>query len=71
MEPEGLLPDFMRQAPFPVLGQSSAVHARIQLCKIHFNIVHLHLGLPSGRFSLGLPTKTLYVHLLSPVCTSW
>ena len=27
---------------------------------------HLHLGLPSGFFPSGLPTKTLYIPLLSP-----
>jgi hypothetical protein len=28
----------------------------------------LPLGLPSGLFPSGFPTKTLYVFLLSPVC---
>ena len=28
---------------------------------------HLFLGLPSGVFLSGLPTKTLYSHLLSPI----
>ena len=28
---------------------------------------HLHLGLPSGLFSLSIPTKTLYTLLLSPI----
>ena len=28
---------------------------------------HLHLGLPSGLFPSGLPTKTLYVRLLSVI----
>ena len=28
---------------------------------------HLHLGLPSGLFPSGFPTKTLYIPLLSPV----
>jgi len=28
---------------------------------------HLHLGLPSGLFPLGYPTKTLYTPLLSPI----
>jgi hypothetical protein len=28
---------------------------------------HLHLGLPSGLFLLGFPTKTLYTPLLSPI----
>ena len=28
---------------------------------------HLRLGLPSGLFPSGFPTKTLYTHLLSPI----
>jgi hypothetical protein len=28
---------------------------------------HLHMGLPSGFFPSGFPTKTLYAHLLSPI----
>ena len=28
---------------------------------------HLHLGLPSGLFPSGFPTKTLYAHLSSPI----
>jgi hypothetical protein len=28
--------------------------------KAHFNIIHLRLGLPSGRLPSGLPTKILY-----------
>ena len=28
---------------------------------------HLHLGLPSGLFPSGFPTKTLYMPLLSPI----
>ena len=29
---------------------------------------HLCLGLPSGLFPSGIPTKTLYMPLLSPIC---
>jgi hypothetical protein len=29
---------------------------------------HLYLGLPSGLFHSGFPTKTLYAPLLSPIC---
>jgi hypothetical protein len=29
---------------------------------------HLNLGLPSGLFTSGFPTKTLYASLLSPIC---
>jgi len=31
---------------------------------------HLHLGLQSGLFPSGFPTKTLYMPLLSPICTT-
>ena len=31
---------------------------------------HLHLYHPSGLFPSGSPTKTLYTHLLSPICTT-
>jgi hypothetical protein len=35
--------------------------------KIHLNIItHLRLGLPSGLFPIGFPTKTLHTLLLSP-----
>jgi len=32
---------------------------------------HLFLGPPSGVFLSGLPTKTLYSHLLSPIRATW
>ena len=31
---------------------------------------HLHLGLPSGLFPPGFPTKTLYTPLFSPICVT-
>ena len=31
---------------------------------------HLRLGLPSGHFPSGFPTKTLYTPLLSPICAT-
>ena len=31
---------------------------------------YLHLGLPSGLFPSGFPTKTLYMPLLSPICST-
>jgi len=32
---------------------------------------HLNLGLPSGLFPSGFPTKTLYTPLLSPICATF
>jgi hypothetical protein len=55
--------------PVPSLSQSKSFHAPpSHFLKIHFNIIpHIHLGLPSGLFPSGLPTKTLYALLLSPI----
>ena len=33
--------------------------------------IHLHLGLPSGIFPSGFPTKTLYTPLSSPIRATW
>ena len=45
-----------RPPPIPILGQPNPVH-----------ITHLRLGLPSGLFPSGFPTKTLYTPLSSPI----
>ena len=52
-----------------ILSQINPVHAPTShFLKIHLNIIpHLHLGLPSGLFPSGFPTKTLYTPLLSPI----
>ena len=48
--------------PVPILGQPNPVHIPTShLLEIHPNIIHhLRLGLPSGLFPFGFPTKTLY-----------
>ena len=53
--------------PVPIPNQSHPIHAPQSLfLNIHFNIFsHLRLGLPSGLFTSGLPTKPC-VHLSYP-----
>jgi hypothetical protein len=51
-----------------ILSQSNSVHTPTShFLKSHLNIMpHLRLGLPSGLFPSGFPTKTLYTSLSSP-----
>jgi hypothetical protein len=53
----------------PVLSQLNPIHTPQTISQRSIlNISsHLHLGLPSGLFPLGFPTKTLYTFLSSPV----
>jgi len=37
----------------------------IYFLKIHSNILHLRLSLPSGLFPSGFPTKTVYAFFVS------
>ena len=50
------------------MSQFNPVHApTTHFLKIHFNIIHLRLGLPSGLFPSGFPTNNLYTPLLSSI----
>jgi len=65
MEPEGSLPQSHSPAACPYLqpDQSMPPHPS---STVYISISsHLYLGLKSGDFLSGLPTKTLYAPLLS------
>jgi len=53
----------------PTLSHISPVHISQPICRIIILIrsSHPRPGLPSGPFPSGLPTKTLYVFLFSPL----
>jgi len=53
-------------------GAEYQVHATTSyFLKIHFYIIHLCIGLPSGLFPSVLPTTTLYAPHLYPVCATY
>ena len=58
-----------RPTTIPILGQPNPVHIPTShLLEIHpNNLHHLRLGLPSGLFPSGFPTKTLYTPLSSSI----
>jgi len=52
--------------PYPEPDQSSPCRP-FHFLKVHLNTSsHLRLGLPSGPFPSGFPTKALYTPILSP-----
>ena len=57
-----------RPPPVSILGQPNPVHIPTShLPEILILSTHLRLGLPSGLFPSGFPTKTLYTPLSSPI----
>ena len=65
MEPEGS----SRPQPVPLVSQLDLVMSSF-LTSWSFILIlssHLYLGLPSGLFPSGFPTKTLYTPHLSPI----
>ena len=69
MEPEGSLPHSQVPATSPYPSHLDPVHTPISnFLKIHLNIILPSiLGLLSGLFPSGFPTKILYTPLLSPI----
>jgi hypothetical protein len=67
METEGSLPCSQKPStgPYPEPDESSPYRPSY-FCQIHFNIILQRLGLPSGLFPSGFPTKILYAFLFSP-----
>jgi len=68
MEPEGSLPHSQQPAtsPYPEPARSSPYPPHPTSWRSNIILSsHLHLGLPSGLFPSGFPTKTLYTPLLS------
>ena len=55
--------------PVSILSHLDPVHTPTSYLRRSILILssHLHLGLPSGLFPSGFPTKTLYTPLLSPI----
>ena len=69
MEPDGSLQHSQMPAtcPYPEPARSSP-YTHIYFLKIHLILSsHLRLGLPSGLFTSGFPTKTLHTPPLSPI----
>ena len=69
MEPEGSLPHLQvpDTCPYPEPDQSSSCPYLTYLRSILLLSSRLCLGLQSGLFPSGFPTKTLYTPLLYPI----
>ena len=67
MENEGSLPHLQVPATWARSIQSSPPPHPTSWKSVFILSSHLNLGLPSGVFPSGFPTKTLYASLLSPI----
>ena len=68
MNPEGSLPPSQEPPPVPILSHINPIHAFPYHFLSHFLLFsHLQLGLPSGLFPSGFPTKILYAPPLFPI----
>ena len=70
MEPEGSLPHSQASANCPYPGPTQPSPHPTSWRSILILSTHLHLGLPSGLFLCGFPTKNLYAPLSSPIRTT-
>jgi hypothetical protein len=68
-EPEDSLPYSQEPSSGPIPSQiNSASTTSIHVSKVHFNIFsHLRLGILTGLFPTGLPTRILYAFLFFPL----
>jgi hypothetical protein len=67
MEPKGSLPHSQASATCPYPGPAQSSPRPTSWRSIPILPTHLRLGLPSGLFQTGLPTKNLYAPLFSPI----
>jgi hypothetical protein len=67
MEPEGSLPcsQELSTGPYPEPDQPARIYHPISLRSILIFLSHLSLGLPTGNFPSGFPTRTLHCLLYS------
>jgi len=68
MEPKGSLPysQVPSTCPYPEPARSS-LYPHVPLSEDPFEYYHPRLGLSSGLFFSGFPTKNLFTSLLSPI----
>ena len=70
MQPEDSLPHSQASANCPYPGPAQSSPHPTSWRSILILSTYLRLGLPSGLFPSGFPTKTLYAPLSSPICAT-